>query len=157
MTKGAKVLGDVRAVSYELEIPIDASPERTWSVLTEETNAWWPTHFHVLGEDSTVALEMEPGGRFVETKPDGTSLIWFRVESIEAGKSLSVAGYLFPKWGGPATTLVVFSVEPREGGSLVRVSDSLFGHVPDSSIESLTSGWIDLFQNGLAPYAARVN
>ena len=153
--KGANVLGDVRAVSYELEIRIDATPERTWEAMTAELAAWWPASFHVLGPGSTMTLELEAGGRLVERKPDGTSLLWFHVNGVEPGRSISLAGYLFPKWNGPATTLVTFTVEPRAGGSVVRVSDALFGHVRDGTIESLSSGWVELFKNGLGAYVAR--
>ena len=37
-------------------------------------------------------------------------------------------------------------------GTLVTVTDALFGHVSDGQIESLRSGWKQLFGDGLKPF-----
>ena len=54
--KGGKQM-TASAVSFELEIEIDAAPEAVWKALIAETNAWWTPDFHMMGPDSVVTLD----------------------------------------------------------------------------------------------------
>lgn len=148
----AKIM-EMRAAQYELEIEIDAPPERVWEALTAETNAWWLPDFHMAGEGSVVTLELEAGGALREDHPDGGSLLWYTVQSVVPGESIHLCGHTAPEWGGPATGMLRLAVEEREGGSALLVTDAMIGHVGDEQIESLRSGWIRLFSDGLKRHA----
>jgi uncharacterized protein YndB with AHSA1/START domain len=51
-------------------IRVARSPEVSFKVFCEEIGAWWPGGFG--GKDTRLAMETRVGGRFFETRPDGT-------------------------------------------------------------------------------------
>ena len=148
-------LQETRAVTYHLEIPIDAPPDVVWRSLTEATNAWWLEDFHMTGPESVVTLDAEAGGRLIEHSEGGASLLWYTVQLAVPGASLDLVGHVSAQFGGPATTMLRLALEPHDGGTLLRVTDSLVGHVSDDTVKSLESGWTQLFGEGLKAHAER--
>lgn len=142
-----------RVARYELEVAIDADRERVWRALTEETDAWWLPDFHMVAADSVVELEACAGGGLVEHRPGGGSLLWYTVQMCAPGETLHLVGHLAPAWGGPATTMLELTLEERDGGTVLRVRDALFGHVTDDTARSLADGWRQLFGDGLKAHA----
>lgn len=140
-----------RAASYEFDVQIEAGAARVWRGLTDQLNSWWLPDFHMLGEDSIVTLDLQAGGRLVEEAGD-QSLLWYTVLAVEPEKSLSLSGFCTAEWGGPLTTLLTARLTPEDNRTRVTVSDALFGHVSDGQIESLESGWRQLFDGGLKPF-----
>jgi uncharacterized protein YndB with AHSA1/START domain len=140
---------EVKAIGYELEVSIDAPKEVVWKAMTEETNAWWLPDFHMVGAGSTVSLDTRAGGQLVESMPDGGSLLWYTVQMCVEGESLDLVGHLGPDYGGPATTLMRLALEDRDGATVLKVRDALYGHVSDAAVASLSSGWKMLFEDGL--------
>jgi uncharacterized protein YndB with AHSA1/START domain len=152
---GAKKL-TVGAVAYELEVEIDAEPARVWRALLEETDAWWLPDFHMVAPGSRVTFEARAGGRLVEESPDGASLLWGTVLWIDPAKrTVLLAGHHAPDWGGPSTSMLKFSVEPRGRGSALKVSDAIFGHVDEKHAASLHEGWTLLFTSGLKAHVEK--
>ncbi len=148
---GARIL-ETRAALYEMEIPIDAPRERVWQALTEETNAWWLPDFHMTGEGSVVTFDARAGGHLYERHESGKSLLWCTVTMCDPGVCIQMAGHIAPDWGGPTTSMLKFLLEDRDGGTLLRITDALFGHVSDDSVESLQGGWRWLMTDGLKAY-----
>ena len=144
---------EARSVTYELEIPIDADPESVWKAFTAEVNQWWLPDFHMAGPGSVVTLEPEAGGHLLETHEDGSSLLWATVIMCTPGKSLHMAGHVAPEWGGPNTNVMHVSLTEHEGGTLLSVQNSIFGHVDDSHVQSMEEGWRQLFTEGLKRHA----
>ena len=146
MTK-AEIL-PTRAVRYELEIRIDAAADRVWQALTNETNVWWLPDFHVAAPDSTVTLDTSPGGHLMERTTDGGGILWYTVQARAPGKAMTLVGPLSVDCG-PATTMLTLTLEEQGGGCVLKVADSLLGHVSDDLVESLRSGWAMLLGDGL--------
>lgn len=140
---------EVRAVTYEIEVPIDGSREQVWNALTRETNAWWLPDFHMVGEGSVVSFDARAGGVLVEETPDGGSLLWYTVHMAMPLESLHLVGHVAPEWGGPATSLLRLRLDERDAGTVLSVTDALFGHVGDATVSSLKEGWGQLFGDGL--------
>ena len=148
---GAKIL-ETRAAIYEMEIPIEAPRERVWQALTEEINDWWLPDFHMTGEGSVVTFDAKAGGQLYEQHESGKSLLWCTVTMCDPGVSIQMAGHIAPDWGGPTASMLKFHLEDRDGGTLFRITDALFGHVSDESVESLQGGWRWLMTDGLKAY-----
>ena len=148
---GAKIL-ETRAAIYEMEIPIEAPRERVWRALTEEINAWWLPDFHMTGEGSVVTFEARAGGQLYERHENGKSLLWCTVTMCDPGVSIQMFGHIAPDWGGPTASMLKFHLEDRDSGTLFRITDALFGHVSDDSVESLQGGWRWLMTDGLKAY-----
>ena len=145
------VTTEARVMQYEFEVDIDAPPSRVWRALTDQLSSWWLPDFHVLGSDSIVTLEPEPGGRLFE-QCGSKGLLWYTVLAISTNESLSLAGYCTPDWGGPCSTLLTLKLAQNEKGTRLTVSDALYGRVEEKQVESLKSGWHQMFNDGLRKF-----
>ena len=142
---------EARVVQYSFRVDIEASLERVWKGLTDQLGSWWLPDFHMLGPDSLVTLEPHAGGRLFEECGD-QSLLWYTVVAISPNKSMSLAGYCTPDFGGPCSTLLTISLEKSGGGTQLTVGDALYGRVSDGQASSLESGWKQLFGDGLKKF-----
>ena len=140
------------SIQYEIEIPIEAPKEKVWKALTEDIDAWWLPDFHMVSAKSTIRLDATAGGQLIESTPDGSSLLWFTVQMCDVGNSLHLAGFIFPQWGGPGTSLLHLSLEATATGTLFKVQDSQFGAIQASAAKSMEEGWTWLFTDGLKKY-----
>jgi uncharacterized protein YndB with AHSA1/START domain len=153
--KGAKKM-ESSVAQYELEIEIEADPDRVWHSLINEINAWWLPDFHMVGPESTVCFEPRAGGGIIEETPDGSSLLWCSVHWIRpAQRVVYLVGHVAPDWGGPSCSHLKFAVEERNGGSVVKVTDAHFGHVSEQNLASLEEGWSALFRDGLKQFVEK--
>lgn len=142
--------------AYELEVEIDASPDRVWEALITEIDAWWLPDFHGVDPGSTVTFDTRAGGSIVEHHPEGGSLLWGTVHFFRPHeRTVYLVGHLAPDWGGPATTHLKLQVQERDGGSVFMVSDAHNGNVQDDNIKSLYDGWTTLFTDGLKRHVER--
>ncbi len=146
---------EARAVIYQLEIPIDAPREKVWASLVDETNAWWLPDFHMAGAGSVVSFEAKAGGQLVEHHDDGTGLLWYTVTWVKPGEQISLTGGLNHRYGGPATTMLEFTLKERGGGTLLELTDALYGRVTDGAANSLQEGWQLLMTDGLKAHAEK--
>jgi uncharacterized protein YndB with AHSA1/START domain len=139
---------------YELEVHIDAPPNRVWQAITAETNAWWLPDFHMVGEGSTVTLDTRAGGGLIEHLEGGGSLLWYTVQWCRPQEfTLYLIGQTARDWGGPATSHLKLQIEPRgTDACTLKVSDALHGHVTEGSARSLEEGWTTLYSDGLKRY-----
>ena len=141
------------SIQYEFEIHMEAPKEKVWRALTEDIDTWWLPDFHMVGTDSKIQLDAIAGGHLVESKADGSSLLWYTVQMCDTGHSLHLAGFIFPQWGGPGTTLLHLSLESVDDGTKFKVQDSQFGAIQASAAKSMEDGWIWLFTDGLKKHA----
>ncbi len=125
----------------ELAVEINAPRERVWKALTADIGTWWPADFHMAHPQSTMAWELEPGGRMYEKGPDGSCLQWFHVASVKAGESVHVAGWLMPPWGGPATVMSWIRLEESGRKTVLKFTECLVGLVDEGMMKSLDEGW----------------
>lgn len=145
----AKVLG-TNAARIELEVVVDAPRDAVWSAIVERPDEWWVPELRCVG-DSSVVLDARAGGTLREEAADGSSLLWFTVIAVEPGRSLNLAGSLAPPFGGPASTYLLIRLEDREGATAVSMTNSLHGHVDETMLPEIESGWTMLLQKGLKP------
>lgn len=144
-------LTDARCAQYELSISIQASRPRVWRGLTDQLGSWWLPDFHMLGPDSLVTLEPRAGGRLYEQQA-ARELLWYTVLAIAPDESLDLAGYCTADYGGPSTTMLSIRLAAEKQGTRLTIRDALFGHVTEGHVESLRSGWTQLFTDGLKSF-----
>ena len=151
MTATVQDLEQARIADLQLEVRIAASPDAVWKALTDDIGQWWPSSFYCgSGDDEnsrSFLLEARPGGRMWEDWGDGNGLLWGTVVNVVAGKTLDVGGIQGPAWGGPSTWFSSFSLEADGDGTKLRFSDSGFGRISDSVVDSKQTGWRFLFGN----------
>ena len=136
----------------ELEVAIAASPARVWKALVEEAGRWWPKDFYSGPDPKGFFIEARPGGRMYEDWGDGAGRLWATVIGVEPGKMLELAGVLTPEFGGPATTLFRFALKASGKGTVLQVSDTVFGRRSDALATNLKDGWKQLFEGALKPF-----
>ena len=139
----------------QLEVEIDATPERAWSALTEEIDRWWLPDFRATGDKSTVTLEAKPGGLLLESHPSGTQLIWYTVQMVQPGSTLYLIGHTAPDWGGPSVSMLKLALSECDGGTLLTISDSILGRVSESHLTNVNDGWNLLFGTGFKEHVER--
>jgi hypothetical protein len=144
---------DAKILKYQFELPIKRSAADIWTLMVDETDAWWMNDFRALGEGSKVSLDATVGGQLVESAADGSQLEWYRVQMVSPGKSLYLVGYMAPDWGGPTTSMLKLAVDDHDDGGVLTVSDALLGNVTKSSAASAEDGWKLLFGDGLKKLA----
>ena len=90
-------------------------------------------------------------GRLFEQN-GSNGLLWYTVLAVSTNESLSLAGYCTPEWGGPCTTLLTLKLTENKKATRLTVSDALYGRVEEKQVESLRSGWQQMFDEGLRKF-----
>src|SRR5882672_11327630 len=153
MPKSNSTVMSVGLVRVELNIEIDASREKVWNAIIDDIGIWWPRDFYACADTKSFVIEPRVGGRLYEDAGDGNGVLWYTIIAIEATKSMNLAGYLAPPYAGPATTLLRLELESTaKQKTTLKVSDSVFGNVDESSVASLDAGWRALFADGLKKF-----
>lgn len=138
---------------YELEIEISAAPQRVWTALIDDINAWWLPDFRLTGRGSTVTLDARAGGHLAEVHADGSELLWSTVQMVSpAAHKIYLVGQLAPDWGGPSTYSLKLAVEERGSGSVLKILDAHHGNIDEKNLAALEAGWTQLFTDGLKAY-----
>jgi DNA-binding transcriptional ArsR family regulator len=154
-TMTAAKSAELGTLEVELEITIDAPPERVWKALVDDIGLWWRKDFI---DPSTVAfvLEQRPGGRVYEDWGERRGRLWYTVVSLEPPAKLLLSGDFFAIncGGSSGTSLVTIILEPVRGErTLFKLTDSVFGRLAPGMAEDLTQGWQLLIRDALKPFA----
>lgn len=141
------------AATVSIEIPIEAPVERIWRAMIDDIRLWWRKDFLVCEGSLGMYLEPRIGGLLHErTGEPGCGFVWGTVFSFQPNRQLSYTACIAPPWGGPVQSIVQINLEPREdaGGArtVLRLTDSLTGHIDDSLLASLDDGWRQLYGEG---------
>lgn len=140
---------------FELEVSLDAPPERAWTAMIDEIDQWWLPDFRATGEKSVVRLDARAGGTLLETGPAGEELVWYTVQMVQPGQALYLVGHTAADWGGPSLSMLKLALKPSPDGSTLTISDSILGRVTPSQIQGIGDGWQNLFGTGLRAHVAK--
>ncbi len=150
------IAGAAQVQDLMMEVVIEASRERVWEALVEQTNDWWHKDFYTGAGALGFHLQPKLGGWMFEDWGDGGGLIWGTVIGVRLHEMLQVAGDSSPDWGGPNRGIMAWTLAPadgREDVTVVRFRHSFHGHASDSTRTSLDDGWRMLFEGCLKPFA----
>ncbi len=140
----------------ELEIEIDAPPAKVWEALVGEATGWWLRAFYAGGDKATsFVIEPHLGGFAYEQWGDettGSRHAWYQVVAIDPGKMLRLSGAIAPSFGGPASTMLELTLEPRKDGTALRILDGAWGAVGEAMESSMGDGWRQMFTDGLKAF-----
>jgi DNA-binding transcriptional ArsR family regulator len=135
----------IGVVHVELEIRIEARPERVWQALVEEIGRWWHKDFYAGSAPKAFVLEPRLGGRMYEDWGNGAGAIWYLVTEIDPPRSLGLSGHMPAAFGGPATSLLRLVLQAEGDGTVLQLTDSELRKVTEKSRASLEDGWRALF------------
>jgi hypothetical protein len=124
-------------------LALNTSSEHAWRALTESIDAWWPADFRAGPPGSRMQLTANLGGLLLEASESGDGIVWYQVIARETAKTLCLAGFIAPPFGGPATSLLRLSLiatSPKQ--CAFEVDDNLLGEADAKAVES---GWRAIF------------
>lgn len=101
-------------------ITVPCSPSRAFDIFTQDIATWWPLDGHASSAADgkaalSVSIEPKVGGRFFETRHDGTEDLWGEVLAFEPGKTFATTWHPGNNKDHPTRVDVTF--EPAEGGA----------------------------------------
>ena len=152
MTATAAKTLDTSAALIQLEVTIDAPKAEVWEAVVSSPDEWWITELRCVPGNSTVTLEPRAGGGFIEENDAGGSLLWFSVIAIDPPNSINLAGAIAPPFGGPCNAYLYIELEEQGESTVVKMTNSLHGHVNEAALPSIEGGWKMLLVNGLKSF-----
>ncbi len=155
MAAKKKTSSDFRVAQVELEVWLAAAPEGVWTALTKEAGKWWPREFYVGANPRGFHIEPVLGGRMYEDWGDGAGLMWAQVIGIDPLRSIDLIGHLTAAFGGPATTQFRIALSAKGKGTVLSVSDTIFGNLADDKCERTREGWAILFDQALRKHVEK--
>ena len=147
-TTAARIL-EASAARIELEVSIEAPIDKVWRTVIDQPDAWWVSELRCVPGASKIVLDARAGGNLVEQNDSGASLLWFTVIAVEPPRSINLAGAIAPPFGGPCQAFLLLELEERDGITVVKMTNSLHGHVNEKTLPDIEGGWRLLLENGL--------
>ncbi len=113
-------------------------PETSFKVFCEEMSEWWPGGFG--GKDSKLFLERQVGGRFFETRADGTEYEIGRVTAYQPASRVAFT-WRAPSW--EIVTQVEIRFVAEAGGTRIELEHSGWEQSAQTSDarKNYDSGW----------------
>ena len=119
-------------------IKVERSPQQSFRIFCEEIGQWWPGGFG--GPDVKLAMETRVGGRFYETRPDGSE---YEIGRVTAYQPPAVVAFTWraPSWDRDTQVQVRFS--PEGEGTLVQLEHSGWEQTPQigETRKNYDHGW----------------
>jgi len=145
---------EIGMMRVEQAVMVEASPRRVFEALTGDVSAWWGPP-HIIDEKRSRDIVMEPrlGGRLYEDWGDGAGALWATVTRIRPDEYLELTGPLGTR--RVVMGVITFTLEPRGGGTLLRLSHRALGEMGPDTETSYDEGWRDLLERKLKAYAER--
>jgi uncharacterized protein YndB with AHSA1/START domain len=106
MATDKQVAPDSRTIRKSIRV--ERAPEISFKVFCEEIGAWWPAGFS--GKDARLSMETRVGGRFLETRADGSE---YEIGRLTAYQPPHVVAFTWraPSWDVPTQVEVRFVAE----------------------------------------------
>lgn len=141
-----------------LEWPVAAPVQRVWTALFDRPGDWWPAEHRAVAADSAMRFEAKLGARLSEESGAGAGIVWYQVIALDPMRSVDLAGHLAARYGGPASSLLHIEIVPgaKEGTSVLKLTDSVFGRVGPDMKASLSAGWQAIVGDGLVAWLETV-
>ena len=109
-------------------VAISAPPARVWAVLTTP-DAWW-SRDHRWFKNSTLALDLSPGGCWCERAADGRVSRHLETALVEPESKLVLRGGLGPLQGQGASGGLTLEIKAEGEGSLLTWAYIVGGYTP---------------------------
>ncbi len=143
----------IMTATFSIEQSLAASPLRLWQVLTAEVNDWWPRDLRYYSNNSDLNIELEVGGKLLESTGPNDGFLWATVIGFEKEKQLLLKGQLIPQLGGPAISFLQFELRKKSKGlSILAFSCTLFGEFDSKSIKTQQQNWERLIKKSLSEH-----
>ena len=123
------------------EIHIRSSLTATFAALLEQIGR---SHETPDGKPLPMTIEPWPGGRWFRDLGGDNGHFWGHVQAIKRPTLLEITGPLF--MSAPVISNVQYRLKEVDGGTLLTLTHSALGFVPDEYREGMTRGWAALMK-----------
>ncbi|MDX2220719.1 MAG: hypothetical protein SF172_16995 [Burkholderiales bacterium] len=135
---------------FTVALPLPSAT--AWPLLERDIDAWWPAMYRAVASPSRMRFSATLGGRLEELGANGEGVLWYVVQAVTPGQSITLAGHIAPPFGGPALSLLRLTLSDQpDGSSCLEIHDSIMGRIDPAMVES---GWRDIFAGFAAHLAA---
>lgn len=141
---------DMSYLDIAQDIHINASPERVFDILTQQTASWWRDPY-VQRAGSPIHMEPYIGGRLFEDWGNGDGILLGTIVRVEPPEIVRLIGTVGIK--GIVQGNVIFEIKPTDSGSVLKLSHRAFGEITDDVRSSYTGGWHTLLAENLKAIA----
>ncbi len=148
-------VGNTGIAQVELEIPIAAPIAHVWKALTEQVELWWPPDFFASAEPLRMKFDARLGGLLYEERVHGGGVVWYTVIALDPGVSVTLVGHMTPAFGGPATTILRLALREQGEGTILELSDAVFGKVGTGTANE--EGWRALFEKAFKEFVEQTH
>ena len=139
-------------IDLALEVRIQASRDKVWQALVQDTGKWWPASFYTGAGGRNFVIEPQLGGRMYEDWGDGQGLVWATVLGIRDQEMLLLCGDTDGSCGGPSRGFHKFELSADGDATVLKFTECAFGRTPEDSRQSLDEGWRYLMGECLKPF-----
>ena len=138
-----------RVMHVEMEVLINAAPERVFGALTENVLGWWDTE-HCTYKHGKMVLEPQVGGRFYEDWGEGEGALFGMVRYIERNRLLKIEGTI----GMDVLVLgmIRYELVPQGPATLLKFTHHAFGELDEETEGAYVEGWKDMLEGRLRAY-----
>ncbi len=142
---------EFRLIDIELELSVGAPIERVYKALTEELDAWWP---HRYKPDSTVHVDVRPGGRIEERFTGGGGALYGEILYLDPPRKIVSGGAscLCPTFASNSSDTLEST---KDGGTQIKRKFQLWGAVGPDAEAMFRSGTQSILQKAFADYVDR--
>jgi uncharacterized protein YndB with AHSA1/START domain len=139
-----------------LAVELDAGPTACFERFTRDFGRWWPVLTHSMSRDAATRclLECHPGGRVLETAPDGTEHLWGTVTAFVPGERVRFSWH--PGRGAESAQWIEVRFEPTGRGSRVTLTHGgweALGEIGPTLHREYLPGWRRVFVERFAAWA----
>ncbi len=137
----------------EVQIVLNAAPEKVFRAFTADINAWWPVKTHSICA-GTVLMEPHSDGKIIETGEDGKAHIWGHVTLWNPPHELAIEWYVGRTVKEATQIHVRFDAtdDGRTGITLVHSGWEVLGESAAETREGYKMGWSAMLTHNFAPF-----
>jgi len=136
---------EMRTRQSHFAVDINAPRQKVWTALTNEIGRWWPRDL-VTGPAVKFSFDLRVGGRLWEDHGKGAGVEWGSIKALIPETRIVLTTDVFPDMGGPARSVMEYTLEDTETGTRVRWSENRFGCIDDSV---MMGQWLPPWSYGL--------
>ncbi|WP_347548852.1 helix-turn-helix domain-containing protein [Pseudalkalibacillus hwajinpoensis] len=133
----------------EQELRIQAPISDVFSSLTEGINSWWA--YRLCGENSTLSIEPEVGGRFLEKGENNLGALWGTITYINAPYEIRLNGGMT----GAVNSAYSYQLREEKGETILSLSHHASGLLDPNWHSAHDEGWKELLGTFLKNYVEK--
>ena len=133
---------ELKFIDIKLIVNISATPERVFSLLTNNISDWWGKPYLSNQNSTQITLQPKIGGLLFESQGTDYYYKWGEVSRLKKNEILEITGTL--SMPNAMFGRITFTLEKKGEGTKVELLHKAYGDLLDESKQKYTNGWNNL-------------